>query len=36
MYDCCEHCKHDINDPPHDRPCLSGCNDDGPEFSSSI
>ena len=26
-YDCCEHCEHDINDPPHDRPCPEGCND---------
>ena len=24
--DCCEHCKHSINDPPHDRPCPQGCN----------
>jgi hypothetical protein len=26
-YECCEHCKHDINDPPHDRPCPEGCPD---------
>ena len=26
-FDCCEHCKHDINDPLHDRRCPEGCND---------
>lgn len=26
-YDCCEHCEHDINDPPHDQACDEGCND---------
>jgi hypothetical protein len=26
IYDCCEHCEHDINDLPHDRPCIVvGC-----------
>ena len=25
LYDCCEHCEHDINDAPHDRPCPEGC-----------
>jgi len=24
--DCCEHCEHSPNDPPHDRPCTEGCN----------
>ena len=24
-YDCCEHCEHGINDPPHDVPCPDGC-----------
>jgi hypothetical protein len=24
--DCCGHCAHDVNDPPHDRPCPEGCN----------
>lgn len=27
-YDCCEHCEHDINDPPHDVPCPEGCTED--------
>lgn len=27
-YDCCDHCDHDINDPPHDAPCPEGCTDD--------
>lgn len=26
-YGCCEHCQHDINDPPHDIPCPEGCED---------
>ena len=25
LYDCCEHCEHDINDAPHDSPCPEGC-----------
>jgi hypothetical protein len=28
-YDRCDHCEHDINDPPHDIPCPEGCNDAG-------
>ncbi len=27
LYDCCEHCEHGINDPPHTDPCPEGCND---------
>ena len=28
FFDCCGHCRHDINDPPHDRPCIvEGCED---------
>jgi hypothetical protein len=27
LYDCCDCCEHDINDPPHDLPCPEGCND---------
>jgi hypothetical protein len=26
LLDCCEHCEHGVNDPPHDRPCPEGCN----------
>lgn len=25
QYDCCQHCHHDINDPPHAIPCPEGC-----------
>lgn len=25
LYDCCGHCEHDINDPPHEIPCPEGC-----------
>ena len=25
LYDCCEHCEHGINDPPHNGPCPEGC-----------
>lgn len=24
--DCCEHCEHDVGDPPHEVPCPDGCN----------
>lgn len=27
IYDCCDHCEHDINDPPHPMACPEGCND---------
>ena len=28
LLDCCEHCEHGVNDPPHDIPCPEGCNQD--------
>ena len=26
-WDCCRHCQHDVNDPPHTVRCPGGCND---------
>ena len=37
LYDCCEHCEHGINDPPHNGPCPEGCaeaEDDSRPWSS--
>jgi len=31
-YDCCDHCEHGINDPPHLEPCPEGC----PEGSEDL
>ncbi len=28
LYDCCDHCEHEINDPPHELPCPEGCSDE--------
>jgi hypothetical protein len=28
LYDCCSHCEHGINGPPHDIPCPEGCTED--------
>lgn len=25
---CCDHCEHDVNDPPHTEPCEGECHDD--------
>ena len=25
---CCDHCEHDVNDPPHTAPCPEECHND--------